>query len=97
VLWGDEAIVRERLAGGTSAIRTTPREIELDYPFAPNEVVQFFRTYFGPVQMTFSRLNAQQQTEYAAELEKLWREHNEATGDRTMIRAEYLEVIATRA
>ena len=69
----------------------------MDYPFAPGEVVQFFRQYFGPVQVAFSRLDQLGQTKYAAELEKHWREHNEATGDRTLIHAEYLEVIATRA
>jgi hypothetical protein len=41
-------------------------------------------------------MDEQRQAEYAAELEKLWREHNQAKGDRTLVRAEYLEVIATR-
>jgi hypothetical protein len=47
--------------------------------------------------MTFARLDSQGQSEYAAELEKIWREHNEATGDKTLVEAEYLEVIVTRA
>ena len=97
LLWGDEATVKQRLASGAPQIRTTLRKIDLEFPFAPKEVVQFFRNYFGPTNMTFSRLDPRQQTEYAAELEKLWHEHNEAAGDRTLVRAEYLEVIATRA
>lgn len=97
LLWGDEATVKQRLASGTSQIRTTLRKIDLEFPFAPKEVVQFFRDYFGPVHMTFSRLDPQQQAEYAADLERVWREHNEAIGNRTLVRAEYLEVLATRA
>jgi ubiquinone/menaquinone biosynthesis C-methylase UbiE len=97
LLWGDESTVKERLASGTSEITTTLRSIDLEFPFPPAEVVAFFRNYFGPMHMAFSKLDSHGQREYAAELEKLWREHNQATGDRTLIRAEYLEVIATRA
>ena len=42
--------------------------------------------------MTFARLDPERQTEYAAELEAFWREHNEATGKRTLVHADYLEV-----
>ncbi len=45
----------------------------------------------------FSQLNPQKQNEYAAELETLWRAQNQATGDRTSVHAEYLEVLARRA
>ena len=97
LLWGDEGTVKERLASGTSEIRTTRQKIGMEFPFAPGEVVQFFRHYFGPTHVAFSRLDPQKQTEYAAELEKLWRENNEATGNRTLVHAEYLDVTATRA
>lgn len=96
-LWVDESVVRERLANGTSEVKTTLRGIDLEFPFPPKETVQFFRNYFGPIQMTFSRLDPQRQSEYAAELEKLWREPNEATWDRTLVRTDYLEVMAIRA
>jgi SAM-dependent methyltransferase len=97
VLWGDERIVRERLGSGVSEIKTARQKITFDFPFGPGEVVQFFRNYFGPVVVAFSRLDPQRQAEYASEMEKLWRERNEATGDRTLVQADYLEVIATRA
>jgi SAM-dependent methyltransferase len=97
LLWGNERTVKERLAKGTSAIKTNRQEMALDFPLEPREVVQFFRHYFGPTHMVFSKLDAERQTEYAAELESLWREHNEATGNRTLVRGEYLEVLATRA
>ena len=97
VLWGDEKMVRERLGAYASEIKTKRRTIIFDHPLAPPEVVQFFRRYFGPTQMTFAKLDAAGQANLAADLEKLWREQNEASGGRTMVRNEYLEVIATRA
>ncbi|HYL36211.1 MAG TPA: hypothetical protein VEV17_09900 [Bryobacteraceae bacterium] len=42
-------------------------------------------------------MDSRAQAAYAADLEKLWAEHNEAAGGRTMVRAEFLEVIAVRA
>ena len=42
-LWGDESVVRERLANGTSEVRTTLRNIDLEFPVPPKEAVQFFR------------------------------------------------------
>jgi ubiquinone/menaquinone biosynthesis C-methylase UbiE len=97
VLWGQEEVVRQRLGQYASEIRTARRLVRFDYPFPPSQVVQFFREYFGPTQMTFSRLDAQGQRAFAAETEKLWIEHNEGGEGKTVVGAEYLEVIATRA
>jgi len=96
-LWGDDAVVRQRFGAQVSGVQSAPRDITFDYPFGPQRVVQFFRDYFGPTQVAFSKLDAAGQKAYAADLESLWREHNEAGDGRTLIRAEYLEVIATRA
>lgn len=97
VLWGAENVVNERLRPFTSKIETMRREILFDQPRPPREVVQFFRTYFGPTQMAFSKLDAPGQSALAADLEKLWTEHNQGTPGRTLVSAEYLEVHATRA
>ena len=97
VLWGDEQIVRQRLGAHASEIRTQRQMVDFDYPFGPREVVQFFRQHFGPTQTAFARLPADRQAAYAADLENLWREYNEATDGHTAVRAEYLEVVATRA
>jgi 2-polyprenyl-3-methyl-5-hydroxy-6-metoxy-1,4-benzoquinol methylase len=94
--WGDAAIVKQRLAHGTSEVRTTMRPFQMKFPQGPRGVVDFFRKYFGPVHTTFARLDPQQQAEYAATLESLWAEHNQATDGSTLVQGEYLEVIATR-
>jgi SAM-dependent methyltransferase len=97
VLWGDEQVVRQRLGEYASEIRTMRRTVDFDFPLPPAGVVEFFRQYFGPTQVAFSRLPTDAQAAYAAELESLWREHNQGADGRTAVRAEYLEVIATRA
>jgi ubiquinone/menaquinone biosynthesis C-methylase UbiE len=96
LLWGDEQTVKQRLGPGASQVTTTIRRMEMDFPFPPSGVVQFFRAYFGPVHTTFARLDPAQQAEYAAGLESLWREHNQAAEGKTFVPAEYLEVIAVR-
>ena len=97
VLWGVENVVKERLGRYTSKIETARRALIFDYPLPPKEVVQFFRTYFGPTQMAFSRLDAAGQSALAADLEKLWIEYNKGENGRTLVSAEYLEVMATHA
>jgi SAM-dependent methyltransferase len=97
VLWGDDRVVRERLGKYASEIRTTRQDLNFEYPFPPREVVEFFRQYFGPTQVALSRLSTEMQTAYMADLETLWREHNEASDGRTAVHTEYLEVLATRA
>lgn len=97
VLWGKENIVRERLGPYASTIATKRATITFDYPFPPRQAVQFFRDYFGPTQVAFSRLDPAGQAAFAGDLEKLWIANNQAGPDRTLISAEYLEVIATRA
>ncbi len=95
-LWGDEAVARLRLGPHGVQVETRRRTILFEYPCPPREVVQFFREYFGPTQVAFSRLDAAGQTAFRDDLEKLWSEHNLASGGKTLIQNEYLEVIGTR-
>ncbi len=97
ILWGDERVVRERLGAYASDIRTTRQTVDFMFPFPPREVVHFFRQYFGPTQVAFSKLNDAAQAAYLADLESLWNQHNEASGGETVVRTQYLEVIARRA
>jgi hypothetical protein len=97
VLWGDERIVRDRLGPYAWKIETTRRDIDFEFPFPPVEVVEFFRQYFGPTVVAFSKLDTAGQQAYAADLEKLWRENNLGEAGKTLIRNEYLEVIASRS
>jgi SAM-dependent methyltransferase len=97
VLWGDEATVGKRLSDGIADLKMSRRVFHFDYPFAPEAVVEFFRTNYGPMSRAFASLNGSGQANLRDELVRLWSEHNRALDDTTKIDSEYLEVVATRA
>ena len=99
VLWGDDATVRERLSGGFKDVRTEIVPILFDMPFDAAGCVNFFRTYFGPTKTGFSKLDEAGQRALAADLETLWSSANTASDPtrQTLVRAQYLQVTATRA
>jgi len=97
VLWGDEATVRERLGKGLSDLKLVRRDYTFNYPFPPAEVVEFFRLYYGPTNQAFAALHAGGSERLRQELEALWSSHNRGGTDCTIVSAEYLEVIGTRA
>jgi ubiquinone/menaquinone biosynthesis C-methylase UbiE len=96
LLWGDEAVVRERLSSGSANLRCTLRFYQLEYPFPPETVVEFFREHYGPMTRAFACLEPEQQTKLKNELVALWANNNRAEGNGTLVDAEYLEVIAHR-
>jgi 2-polyprenyl-3-methyl-5-hydroxy-6-metoxy-1,4-benzoquinol methylase len=96
VKWGDAATVRERLRDGISKLEITKRLYPMRYPFPPAEVVEFFRTYYGPTNRAFAALDADKQAALRSDLEQLWTGHNKASDGTTQIEAEYLEVVAMR-
>jgi SAM-dependent methyltransferase len=98
VLWGDEAVVRERLKNEFADVQTEIIPIEFDLPTSPAGAVAFFRKYFGPTHMAFSRLDEAGQAALAADLEALWASANVAPDaeNHTVIRNEYLQVTARR-
>jgi SAM-dependent methyltransferase len=97
VLWGVESNVRERFGSGVSTLEARPRNITFTFPLSPVEVVEHFRTYYGPTQKAFGALDEKGQAALRSDLEKLWSEHNRKTDGSTEVESEYLEVIATRA
>ncbi|HEY7533523.1 MAG TPA: class I SAM-dependent methyltransferase [Nitrospiraceae bacterium] len=97
VLWGDESTVRERLGKGLSDLQLARRNYTFSYPFAPSEVVEFFRLYYGPTNQAFASLDDSGGKRLRQELEMLWSAHNRGGSECTTVFAEYLEVIGIRA
>jgi ubiquinone/menaquinone biosynthesis C-methylase UbiE len=97
VQWGTEDIVRERLSAGVSDLKLTRRPIMFHYDFGPADVVEYFRTYFGPTQKAFETLDENGQAALRADLEELWNSKNQSTDGSTDVESEYLEVLATKA
>jgi SAM-dependent methyltransferase len=98
VLWGDEATVRQRLAPYFTDIKTEVIPIDFDMPVNPAGVVDFFRKYFGPTQVAFSKLDEAGQADMAKDLVALWSSANVAPDPEghTLIKNEYLQVTARR-
>jgi 2-polyprenyl-3-methyl-5-hydroxy-6-metoxy-1,4-benzoquinol methylase len=98
VLWGDDATVRARLAPFFTAIETEIIPIEFALPVNPEGAVAFFRKYFGPTQVAFSRLDEPGQAALAADLVSLWSNANIAPDptSSTLVPNEYLQVTAIR-
>ena len=98
VLWGDERVVRERLGAGLSDLRLTRVNYQFDYAFGPVDVVEFFRQYYGPTTRAFAMLGEAERSALRASLVELWASHNRASeSHRTVVDAEYLEVVGVRA
>ncbi len=72
VLWGSEDMVRERFADGISDLQLTRRKIVFTYPFAPADVVEHFRKYFGPTQKQFEQLDEAGQAALRSDLVAMW-------------------------
>jgi SAM-dependent methyltransferase len=96
LLWGNEATVRERLRDGVAELHLTKRGYPFYYPVPPSEVVEHFRTYYGPINRAFSTLDAAGQDALRRDFEQLWTEHNSASDGTTRYDSEYLEVVAIR-
>jgi ubiquinone/menaquinone biosynthesis C-methylase UbiE len=97
VLWGDEATVKQRFGNRVSKLEMHVQPLEFNYDSAPAGVVDLFRNYFGPTRVAFSKLDAEGQKAYAADLTELWTANNLSSGNHTMVKAEYLEVRAVKA
>lgn len=95
--WGDEATVRDRLGVGTTQVLVEKHLYPMRYPFGPNEVVEFFFTYYGPTNRALAALDSDGQAALRTELEQLWAANNKAQDGTTDIQAEYLHVTAIRA
>ena len=95
LLWGDEAVVRERLAGAREVTVAT-RTVEFNYPTSPAGVIELFRDWYGPTVRTFEALDANGRAKLFDDLLTLWSEHNLATDGTTRVESEYLEVTAVR-
>jgi ubiquinone/menaquinone biosynthesis C-methylase UbiE len=93
VLWGDDKVVRERF-GARAKVETSKHYVVFDFPFGPDKVVELFKTYFGPTQMTLARLDPAAQAAMLSEMTAHWTARNEGDANHTVVRGEYLEVHA---
>jgi ubiquinone/menaquinone biosynthesis C-methylase UbiE len=96
VLWGVEETVRERFGANVSNLQITRQNITFSFPFSPEEVVEHFRNFFGPMQVAFDALDVEGQAAMRHDLEQLWIENSRFRGGNTEGESEYLSVVATK-
>lgn len=97
VLWGDEAVVYDRLSEEFTDISLTRKNYpQWHYPFNASELVNFFRSHFGPVKRAFEVVSSREQIQLHHRLRDIYSSHSEYYNDvLTITGGEYLEVIAT--
>ena len=86
VKWGDEETVHEQFKDGVSHLKLNRRLYPFRYPFPPSQVVEFFRTYYGPSHKAFAALDPEKQAALRQDLETLWAEHSSATDGTTRLK-----------
>ncbi len=96
VKWGDEETVRGRFTEGIAHLKLTRRLFPFRYPFAPADVVEFFREYYGPTNKAFAALDTEKQASLRRDLDELWASHNTAKDGTTYVVSDYLEVVAIK-
>ena len=94
LLWGMDDVVRARFGAEVSSLTLSRRLITFEYPFGPEDVVNYFRLWYGPMLYAFASLDDAGRDALRRDLEQLWIDNNRATDGTTRVQSEYLEVIA---
>jgi SAM-dependent methyltransferase len=97
-LWGEEAIVRDRLKPGFDAVETSVVAVRWELPRSAAGSAEFFAKHAGAIQLALGRLDVPNQVALLHDLEQLWIDNNLATNgeNHTLISNEYLEASAVR-
>jgi SAM-dependent methyltransferase len=96
ILWGTEERLRELFGDGISELTVTDRQLNFRYD-SPEQWLEYFRTYFGPMITAFARLGEEGAPALERDLLELMRGANRA-GDAALVApADYVEVVAVRA
>jgi SAM-dependent methyltransferase len=94
-LWGSRARLDELFGKTALQIRTTEREFAFRY-HSPTHWIEVFRTYYGPMNKTFSALDGEKQAAFTRDLLAIMENRNRS-GDHTLVLpSEYLEVVIER-
>ncbi len=94
-LWGTEDHLRSLFGTGISQLRTSRRDFNFRYHSA-DHWLDVFRTFYGPMLMTFDALGDAGRDALARDLRGLMGELNRSA-DRLVVPSTYLEVVATRS
>ena len=97
VQWGEEPVVRQRLRDGIAGLEMNRRIFPIRFPFAPPQVVELFRAYFGPVNRAFAALDGAGQADLHQALLQLLESCDAGGGRGLVVPGDYLEVVVTKS
>jgi SAM-dependent methyltransferase len=98
VLWGDETTVSERLSEHFSDLQMARKNYpQWHYPFSASDLVKFFRKQFGPVKRAFETIDVDNQDKLFQQLEEIYTSTSDIDEHGiTIVKGEYLDIVATR-
>lgn len=96
LVWGLKERLRELFGDGISDLRTE-RRVSRQAFRSVDHYLEFFRTFFGPVKTAFERVGTDGEAALESDLRSYLESANTAGERALVLRAEYLQVVATRA
>jgi Methylase involved in ubiquinone/menaquinone biosynthesis len=96
IQWGIPEMVTERFGDSVKDLKMTTQIAEFIFDYGPAEVVKHFKQYFGPTVIAYKLIAPEHHEAFRADTEALWTLNNTATDGTTLVKSEYLEVIATK-
>ena len=95
-LWGDMGRLAPLFGEAVSDFRCRRRETLLKFPFGARQTVEYWSAHYGPTRRVFETIEEAQRSVLLHDMEWLFAAHDvSAAEDDTLIRAEYVEVLAT--
>lgn len=94
-LWGSREWIAENFGAQAETVSYTLKNFVFRYR-SPDHFVDYFRTYYGPMQKAFLALDADGQIALARDLHALIAAFNTATDGSVRIPSEYAEIVVTK-
>jgi SAM-dependent methyltransferase len=94
--WGTGEGLQELLGSRGASLEIRERETDFVYP-SPAYMLELYRNWFGPTATAFASMDEAGQAAYSSDLMTLYADWNQSPDDSVLIRAAYLEVVATKS
>lgn len=94
--WGTEEGLRDLLADGVTSLQATRQTFVWRFA-SPEQYLDLFRSYYGPVVKAFEALDEPGQRALASDLRQALERYARPADGTLLVPAEYLEVVAVRA
>jgi hypothetical protein len=94
--WGSEHRLRELLDGRISSLRVRTQQLVWRFP-SPEQMLEYFRAWFGPTRSAFETLDLRNQSELAHDLLTIYAKHNRSGDDTLVAPSDYVEAVAVKA